>query len=800
MNDIQYPLNSIDADIGTYISTHPDNNYMDVLKKDHRLEISRYLSDIPNALFAWYPFESTAEVLVIGGQFGAFLSSISRRCRRVVVLEQDGYRACFTQNRFSNAKNVIVHNCDLIEYKSSTNQAFDYIIWAIDESIEVLNKKDYENYFSIMKELLKSKGKILSVIPNRLGLRFFCGERDTKSGLPFEGITDDYSGVYRFSRRELLSFLENIGFNSVKLYYPLPDYRNIQLIYTDEYSPGEEIKERIKVYLSKNYERVLSEYKLFNILADNEVITTFSNDFIVECGNDIDLTNVLYSAISSDRGRNRAFATNIYSHGKVKKIPIYNEGISWLEKLKMNADELINRKVPSVKTLIENNSAVMDRIEAPTLSNYIRKLANDGDRISVFKCMDKLYEYILKSSEYTSYNSLADLAPNLDWGPVLKKAYIEMIPVNCFFADGDLLFFDQEYTMDNCPAGYVIFRAVNDIYKFIPQMEELIPFEDMKERYKLKGLWHYYLEVENQFYKKLINDDIYDGISMWNIESEEIIRSNRRAIKMRDDSSITLYNPILGLNDKKLILFGSGKYADYFLDKYEDKYKVEFIIDNNSAKWGSEKRGIIIKSPNEIGNLIYGTYRIVIAIANFQPIIEQLKSIGINDDSYRIYNKSIDDLLPSAITDTMSDGKYNIGYVTGAFDLFHIGHLNILRRYKERCHYLIAGVLTDEIIENEKFKTPFIPFEERFEIIKQCRYVDRAIPVDIHNTNKIDAWKELRYGCLFAGGDHEGDPGWIDLQKQLRTLGSELEFFPYTQSTSSTMLQKAIKNQLTMND
>ena len=70
---------------------------------------------------------------------------------------------------------------------------------------------------------------------------------------------------------------------------------------------------------------------------------------------------------------------------------------------------------------------------------------------------------------------------------------------------------------------------------------------------------------------------------------------------------------------------------------------------------------------------------------------------------------------------------------------------------------MIAGVLTDEIIEKEKHKTPFIPFEERIEIVKQCKYVDRAIPVDLHNTNKIEAWKELRYGCLFAGGDHEGD-------------------------------------------
>ncbi|KWX75886.1 glycerol-3-phosphate cytidylyltransferase [Paenibacillus jilunlii] len=145
----------------------------------------------------------------------------------------------------------------------------------------------------------------------------------------------------------------------------------------------------------------------------------------------------------------------------------------------------------------------------------------------------------------------------------------------------------------------------------------------------------------------------------------------------------------------------------------------------------------------------------------------------------------------------MSDGKYNIGYVTGAFDLFHIGHLNLLKRCKERSHYLIAGVLTDEIIETEKHKTPFIPFEERIEIVKQCKYVDRVVPVDKHNTNKIDAWKDLRYGCLFSGSDHDGELSWTRLQMQLRSLGAELEFFPYTQSTSSSMLQKALRKQIT---
>ena len=148
------------------------------------------------------------------------------------------------------------------------------------------------------------------------------------------------------------------------------------------------------------------------------------------------------------------------------------------------------------------------------------------------------------------------------------------------------------------------------------------------------------------------------------------------------------------------------------------------------------------------------------------------------------------------MTDTVTDGKYNVGYVTGVFDLFHIGHLNLLSKSKSRCHYLIVGVVDDELAELNKYKRPYIPFDERVEIIKQCKYVDRVIRLTKENTNALEVWKELRYGCLFSGNDHENDPYWIRLQNQLRSIGSNLEFFPYTKGTSSTMLQNIIKNEV----
>ncbi len=135
--------------------------------------------------------------------------------------------------------------------------------------------------------------------------------------------------------------------------------------------------------------------------------------------------------------------------------------------------------------------------------------------------------------------------------------------------------------------------------------------------------------------------------------------------------------------------------------------------------------------------------------------------------------------------------KHKTGYCPGSFDMFHIGHLNLLRNAKSRCEYLIAGVVTDEVYMSYKLRPPVIPFEERLEIVSQCKYVDRAIGVTMELQDKWKAWEELHYDCHFAGSDHEGD--WPELEERLRSVGAFLEFFPYTQSTSSTQIRHTLE-------
>lgn len=129
---------------------------------------------------------------------------------------------------------------------------------------------------------------------------------------------------------------------------------------------------------------------------------------------------------------------------------------------------------------------------------------------------------------------------------------------------------------------------------------------------------------------------------------------------------------------------------------------------------------------------------------------------------------------------------YKIGYTTGVFDLFHIGHLNILKRAKEQCEYLIVGVSTDEVAEAYKKRKPVIPFEERFEIIKAIRYVDKVIPQT--SMDKMEAWETLHFDVLFHGSDWKGSAMYDEVEKKLQSVGVDTVFLPHTTGTSSTMI------------
>ncbi|GEL94960.1 adenylyltransferase/cytidyltransferase family protein [Cellulomonas composti] len=131
-----------------------------------------------------------------------------------------------------------------------------------------------------------------------------------------------------------------------------------------------------------------------------------------------------------------------------------------------------------------------------------------------------------------------------------------------------------------------------------------------------------------------------------------------------------------------------------------------------------------------------------------------------------------------------------IGYAPGAYDLFHVGHLNILRHARQNCDYLVAGVVSDEMLELARGRRPVIPLNERMEIVRHIGFVDRVHAEVV--PDKLDTWRELGFDVFFKGDDWRGTAKGIDLEQRFAEVGVEVVYFPYTVHTSSTALRRAL--------
>lgn len=134
--------------------------------------------------------------------------------------------------------------------------------------------------------------------------------------------------------------------------------------------------------------------------------------------------------------------------------------------------------------------------------------------------------------------------------------------------------------------------------------------------------------------------------------------------------------------------------------------------------------------------------------------------------------------------------KYKIGYTTGVFDMFHVGHLNILARAKQLCDYLVVGVTTDELCYQRKQKYPVIPQEDRVRIVSAIRYVDEVILQE--NMNKIEQVKKKNVDVVFVGSDWKGTEAWQNYEKEFAAVGCSVVYLDHTNGISSSELRQRI--------
>lgn len=506
----------IEQDILKYIQQCADGDFSAVIREDDRFEVFRHLSDYPVGLFAWYDFLDNASVLEVGAGFGERTGLFCQKCAQVTVLERSPIRAQAVYERHIVADNLTVYVGGLSVLP--TEARYDYVIFCGLDDI----RKPVE-YFRLLLGRLKPGGVLLVATDNRYALRHFCGEHIGK-GLPFAEINGDFSAGRFYGRQELLDMINEAGAESARVYYPLPDFHLPQLIYSDEYLPGKELKERLLLYREDNSTLLANEAMLYDAVTENGAFPFHANSFIIECGGTKErFSTAVYAALSTDRGRERAFATVLYRDDKAVKRPIFSEGSAYAKQVYEQTETLRKRGLPMIAETWTETGIAMPRVRFPMLSEKLREWAKkDKDRFC--RIIDDIWQYILRSSEEAAagINSMmTDENRELPWGPILKIAYLEIIPLNCFCDGEQMLFFDQEYIRENCPAKYVLFRALRYIYVFAPETEQYIQLSELQRKYDLTTLWSIFVKEENnnflpkvrqhfqyrQFYRRTVIDN-----------------------------------------------------------------------------------------------------------------------------------------------------------------------------------------------------------------------------------------------------------------------------------------------------
>lgn len=693
-----------------------------------------------------------------------------------------------------------------------TTAPFDYII-AVRTLEEAENPSEI---LSKLKDDLKPDGHLFLACENRLGLQYFAGDHDRYTNQVMEGIENYPSMTYQnrksvkgrcYARYEIEEFLKTAGFERFRGYSILPGLMMPQQIYSWDYLPEEDLEIRYTALYNNPKNIFMDVSKVYDSLIKNGMFHQMANSYLIDCSCKDKFFEVRHVTTSVDRGIDNAIATLICDD-VVYKFALYPEGNERIEALLINSDELKKRNIPVVSMKRYNThcyydkkeliGCVMPYIKAPTAMQYLRKLVYQ-DRNKFIEKTNEVLDLILSSSIQKPKTENDELSP------IYEKVYIDLVPLNCFYVDGSFRFFDQEFCEINYPIGVVLTRALDIIYMDDKRMEEIVPSSYFIKLYKLNKKISIYRVMGDKYIKDLRNREKLISYNRLHLVDSASIDINRQKMNYSEAEYHKIFIDLMyNTKGKKIFAFGSGAWAKKFIAEYGDRVCIDALLDNDKMKHGTFVENIRIESPDILCNIKPEEYKVFICIKQYNTVLAQLMDIGVKN--YGIYNPYIDRLdatennaIDSKMTekgvhaDIEKSKKYHIGYVAGVFDLFHIGHLNLLRRAKEQCDLLFVGVVSDEQASTGKPHAPYVAQKERLEIVQACKYVDKAFILPIVAAGTRDVFRKYHFDVQFSGSDYEHDSAWLTEQAWLRERGADLVFFPYTQSTSSTKLKAAIE-------
>ncbi len=785
-----------------------------------KTDAEKLTAELPKALTGWYAYKTGASALFVSGgrpECEVLADALAEKGMRVIRMRLE---------HLDDAKTPVSDIPKLTE-----GAPFDYIVAAgiIERSgaPEALLRK--------LKSLLhQDTGTLLIGAENRLAIRAFCGDKDIFTGHVLDGI-DAYEkinmqrrqviGGRAYSKAELEKMLACAGFSACKIYAVMPDLARPQILLADGYVPNEPIDVRIFPQYRSPETVFLEEERLYDALLENRMFHQMANGFLLEYTAGGRLSEADQITVQGDRGHAHALATLLTAGKQVIKRALYPEGRQKTAALAENAAYLRGQGVPVVDGHLRAGDYIMPYVAGQMATVYFRETLRRS-RADFIRELERFRDLLLASSEHVPYEEInwrqfepgwekrKKDDPNIDqWekrafgtvderqniGVILKRGYIDMVSINCFHTETGFVFFDQEFYLENFPLNAVFIRTLDFIYRDSPELEQIWPRAEALVYFRLSAHQDTWRAMGNAFLQTLRREKELAGYHRLCRRDSRTVLSNRYRMDYSQETYDRLFTNIFkGAEGRKLYLFGSGNYAKQFIEQFGQYYEIAGIIDNNESRQGTTLQGIPVFPPTVLQETDV-PYKVFICIKYLEDVLKQLQDMGVRDIA--VYDPRLDydrPLRKIPVPDREKEGEnaqpkpHHVGYVAGVFDLFHIGHLNLLRRAKERCDYLIAGVVSDEQVIRSKKTRPYIPSDERLAIVQACRYVDEAVVIPADKPNTEDAYHKYHFDAQFSGSDYVNDPDWLARKLFLQQHGSDLVFLPYTETTSSTAIKERI--------
>ena len=494
-------------------------NYTDAIYDNFCWSVYYHLTHLRKNILNWYPFHPDAEVLEIGAGLGAVTGVLCDKCKSVVSVELSRRRAEGILWRCREKENleIIVGNLNDIQFEKK----FDYItlIGVLEYQGNYTDTENpYLDFLKRIKQYLKPNGKLLLAIENQFGLKYWCGAKEDHTLVPFNGIhqyTIKDNKTKTFSRAGLEGLLKKSGFKNTYFYYPMPDYKLPTVIYSQRHLPTNANMQNMQCYYAPDRMTLIAqEENLYQDIIENNVFEFFANSFFVECTDLDEYGAVEFCSMSSERIMEYQIGTRFLGKNQVEKFALKkNSGCKHIQQVIINQEELKKRGLSVWEYWQKGEIIVADYTDAKLWEEQWIKCMKTRDISEIFEMTDLLYDQILKSSDKVSWEenimysmNLADQSGGDQYGPILKKGYLDMIARNAFLINEQLYWFDQEWTLENVPAKFVLYRAFVEFYSAYSEMDQYIPLAALAEKYGLLCIWGELKQLNELFGKSVMDE------------------------------------------------------------------------------------------------------------------------------------------------------------------------------------------------------------------------------------------------------------------------------------------------------